>query len=74
MRLGLFPRVGAPSYSYHLVHFLGLGTTSRGLPLYGPVPSGIVVTTVMLCLVLWIEPATFRFVAQHLSHCATAVP
>ena len=21
-----------------------------------------------------IEPATFRFVAQHLSHCATAVP
>jgi len=22
----------------------------------------------------WIEPATFRFVAQHLNHCATAVP
>ena len=22
----------------------------------------------------WIEPATFRFVAQHLKHCATAVP
>ena len=21
-----------------------------------------------------IEPATFRFVAQHLNHCATAVP
>jgi len=21
----------------------------------------------------WIEPATFRFVAQHLNHCATAV-
>ena len=23
---------------------------------------------------LGIEPATFRFVAQHLNHCATAVP
>ena len=22
----------------------------------------------------WFEPATFRFVAQHLNHCATAVP
>jgi len=22
----------------------------------------------------WIEPATFRIVAQHLNHCATAVP
>ena len=22
----------------------------------------------------WIEPATFRFVAQHINHCATAVP
>ena len=22
----------------------------------------------------WIETATFRFVAQHLNHCATAVP
>ena len=22
----------------------------------------------------WIEPATFRFVTQHLNHCATAVP
>jgi len=22
----------------------------------------------------WIEPATFRFVAQHLNHCPTAVP
>ena len=22
----------------------------------------------------WIEPATFQFVAQHLTHCATAVP
>jgi len=23
---------------------------------------------------LWIEPVTFRFVEQHLNHCATAVP
>ena len=30
--LGLFSRVGAPSYSYRPVHFLGLGTTSCGLP------------------------------------------
>jgi len=22
----------------------------------------------------WIEPATFWFVAQHINHCATAVP
>jgi len=53
MPLGLFSRVGAPSYSYHPVHFLELDTTSCGLPLYGPVPSGMVVTTVMWCLVLW---------------------
>jgi len=53
MRLGLLSRVGAPSYSYNPVHFLGLGTTSCGLPLHCPVPSGIVVTTVMWCLVLW---------------------
>ena len=25
-------------------------------------------------LTVGIEPATFRFVAQHLNHCATAVP
>ena len=73
-RLGSFSWVGVPSYSYHPVHFLGLGTTSCGLPLHGPVPSGIVVTTVILCLVLWTEPVTVRFVAQHLNHCATAVP
>jgi len=36
MRLGLFPRVGAPSYSYHPVHFLGLGTTSCSLPGFDP--------------------------------------
>jgi len=52
MRLGLFSEVAASSYSYHPVHFLGLGTTSCGLPLYGPVPSGIVVPAVMWCLVL----------------------
>jgi len=23
---------------------------------------------------IWIEPATFRFVAQHLNHCPTAIP
>jgi len=34
MPLGLFSQVGAPSYSYHPVHFLDLGTTSCGLPLY----------------------------------------
>jgi len=113
MRLGLFSRVSAPSYYYHPVHFLVLGTTSRGLPLYGSVPSGIAVTNVVRCLVLrgnsrhshacsatdtssirivsgrplgrvtsglviglvgtLIEPASFRFVAQHLNHCATAV-
>jgi len=53
MRLGLFSQVGAPSYSYHPVHFLGLGTTSCGLPLYGPVPSSIVVATNTWCRVLW---------------------
>jgi len=53
MPLGLFSRVGAPSYSYHPVHFLGLDTTSCGLPLYALVPSNIVVTTVTWCLVLW---------------------
>jgi len=52
MHLGLFSRVGAPSYSYHPIHFLGLGTTSCGLSLNGPVPYGIVVTTVLWCLVL----------------------
>ena len=53
MHLGLFSRVSAPSYSYHPVHFLGLGTISCGLPLYGPLPSGIVVSTVMWCPILW---------------------
>ena len=56
MRTGLFSRVGAPSYSYHPVHFLGLGNTSCGLPLYGPLPSGIVVTTVM-----WWSTAVRKF-------------
>jgi len=23
---------------------------------------------------IWDQPATFRFAAQHLNHCATAVP
>jgi len=32
MRLGLFSRIAFPRYSYHPVHFLGLGTTSYGLP------------------------------------------
>jgi len=52
MPLGLFSRVGAPSYSHYPVHFLSLDTTKCGRPLYGPIPSEIVVTTVMWCLVL----------------------
>jgi len=52
MCLGLFSRVGAPSYSYHPVHFLSLGTTICGLPLHGPVPSSIAVTPLMWRLVL----------------------